>query len=260
MSPVCPVPLAGPLRREWTDTDDLVQVAGLRADQRDALRANGIHTMAALAAARLEDVSAVLSTATAERLHQQATLGWPSVKRPRGIPFSCPRRSAAGCSACPSPAPATSTSTSRAIPGPTRAAAEYLAGLWDRNGAFTEFWARDTAGEKRLTEDLLDELMRRWQADPGMHVYHYAPYERTALERLTGRHGTREAELDQLLRGERLVDLYAVVRQGLRISKPSYSIKKLEGFYWGLRAAAARGRRVGRDDLGRRVRAVADRA
>ena len=49
----------------------------------------------------------------------------------------------------------------------------------------------------------------------------------------TGRHGTREAELDQLLRGERLVDLYAVVRQGLRISKASYSIKKLEDFYWG---------------------------
>jgi AAA domain/RNase_H superfamily len=66
-----------------------------------------------------------------------------------------------------------------------------------------------------------------------MHVYHYAAYERTALTRLTGRHGTREAELDQLLRGERLVDLYSVVRQGIRISKPSYSIKKLEDFYWG---------------------------
>ena len=42
----------------------------------------------------------------------------------------------------------------------------------------------------------------------------------------------REHELDQLLRGERFVDLYAVVRQGVRISKGSYSIKKLEEFYW----------------------------
>lgn len=46
-------------------------------------------------------------------------------------------------------------------------------------------------------------------------------------------HATREAELDQLLRHEVFVDLYAVTRQGIRISKGSYSIKKLEDFYWG---------------------------
>src|SRR5271155_5630466 len=66
-----------------------------------------------------------------------------------------------------------------------------------------------------------------------MHVYHYAPYERSALQRLTQRHGVAESEFDRLLRGEVLVDLYGVVRQGLRISKGSYSIKKLEAFYWG---------------------------
>src|SRR5919106_138154 len=46
-----------------------------------------------------------------------------------------------------------------------------------------------------------------------------------------GVHATREDEVDQLLRAEKLVDLYAVVRQGLRISQPSYSIKKVEAFY-----------------------------
>ena len=66
-----------------------------------------------------------------------------------------------------------------------------------------------------------------------MHVYHYAAYETNRPETADRPHGTREAELDQLLRGERLVDLYAVVRQGVRISKPSYSIKKVEDFYWG---------------------------
>ena len=45
------------------------------------------------------------------------------------------------------------------------------------------------------------------------------------------RHGTREDEVDALLRGTVLVDLYAVVRQTLAISQPSYSIKKLEPFY-----------------------------
>src|SRR5205823_3229564 len=56
-------------------------------------------------------------------------------------------------------------------------------------------------------------------------------YEVSALKRLTGRYGTREAELDQLLRADRFVDLYPVVRQSMRISRESYSIKKVEAFY-----------------------------
>src|SRR3712207_9115481 len=55
--------------------------------------------------------------------------------------------------------------------------------------------------------------------------------EVSALKRLTGRYGVREAELDQLLRAERFVDLYPVVKQSMRISKGSYSIKKVEAFY-----------------------------
>ena len=42
--------------------------------------------------------------------------------------------------------------------------------------------------------------------------------ERTALQRLMGEHGTREEQLDDLLRGEVLVDLYRVTRQELRLS------------------------------------------
>ena len=64
-----------------------------------------------------------------------------------------------------------------------------------------------------------------------MHVYHYAPYEPTALKRLMGRYGTREAEVDRLLRKGVMVDLLRIVRQSLRASVESYSIKKMEGFY-----------------------------
>jgi uncharacterized protein len=46
-----------------------------------------------------------------------------------------------------------------------------------------------------------------------------------------GRHGTREDAVDALLRGGRLVDLYRAVRQGVRASVESYSIKKLEPLY-----------------------------
>ena len=78
-----------------------------------------------------------------------------------------------------------------------------------------------------------------------MHVYHYANYERAALQRLMQKHGTREDEVDDLLRGQVLVDLYQVVRQALRLSLPSYSIKKVEWFYFPRgrpRCSAARSR------------------
>ncbi|MEO7455748.1 MAG: AAA domain-containing protein, partial [Gemmatimonadaceae bacterium] len=66
---------------------------------------------------------------------------------------------------------------------------------------------------------------------PGMHVYHYAPYEVTAFKRLMGHYATREDELDAMLRGGRFVDLYAVVHQGIRAGIERYSIKNLEVLY-----------------------------
>jgi predicted RecB family nuclease len=51
-------------------------------------------------------------------------------------------------------------------------------------------------------------------------------------------YATREDELDQLLRGKRFVDLFAVVRQGLRASVESYSIKRLEPLYGYVRDAS----------------------
>ena len=46
-----------------------------------------------------------------------------------------------------------------------------------------------------------------------------------------GRYATREEEIDRFLRCKLFVDLYSVVRNGLRASVESYSIKKLEALY-----------------------------
>ena len=51
------------------------------------------------------------------------------------------------------------------------------------------------------------------------------------MKRLMGRHATREDEVDRMLRAGLFVDLYRVVRGGLRASVESYSIKELERFY-----------------------------
>src|SRR5262249_17620265 len=81
--------------------------------------------------------------------------------------------------------------------------------------------------------------------DPGMHVYHYAPYEPAAFKRLMGRYATREAEIDRMLRAGLFVDLYAVVRHALRASVESYSIKDLEAFYGFERSVALVDARAG---------------
>ena len=106
---------------------------------------------------------------------------------------------------------------------------------------FHRIWSIDEAGE--VTPDAeharsSSSSTSSWTAsaaDPSLHIYHYAPYEPTAIGRLMGRYATREDEVDRLMRGKVFVDLFRAVRQGLRASVESYSIKKLEPLY-GLRA------------------------
>ena len=219
---------------QWEASDDLSLVAGMRSDHRQALVAAGISTVADLSRAGSGDLPRTIGKPSRERLTQQARL--QMAERSTGVAAYelLSPDPGKGLLALPAPSPGDVYLDFEGDPfAQGGAGREYLAGLWDRDGAFTSWWAHSFEQEQTLTEQLIDDLIGRLKADPDMHVYHYAAYEQSALKRLTGRHGTRETELDVLLRGERFVDLYAVVRHGIRISKGSYSIKKLEDFYWG---------------------------
>src|SRR5690606_37028980 len=85
--------------------------------------------------------------------------------------------------------------------------------------------------EKKCFERFVDFVTNRLKAYPNLHVYHYAPYEPAALKRLMGRYASREQEIDQMLRGQLFVDLYSIVKNSIRASVESYSIKKVEPFY-----------------------------
>jgi predicted RecB family nuclease len=111
---------------------------------------------------------------------------------------------------------------------------EYLFGfVYAENGhaVFKPFWGHSRSEEKSAFEAAMDFIAARLKTFPEAHIYHYAAYEKTAIERLAMAHGTREVELDNLLRSKKLVDLYKVVREGIRTSEPAYSIKNLEVFY-----------------------------
>jgi predicted RecB family nuclease len=219
---------------QWRREDHLSLVAFMRTDHRAALDAAGIRTVAGLAAADPGQLPVTIGAPSRIRLQAQALL--QVGERRTGTPHYEILDPAPGLGLLRLPSPSAGDVCLDFEGDPYAAGGdgrEYLAGLWDRDGRYTAYWAHDNDEERTLTSELLADLVGRLDADPDMHVYHYAPYERSALARLTQRHGVGESDFDRLLRGETLVDLYGVVRQGLRISKGSYSIKKLEAFYWG---------------------------
>lgn len=112
---------------------------------------------------------------------------------------------------------------------------EYLWGnaYFDDSGdrQFKDFWAHTPVEERRAFKEFIEWVYARWQADPKMHIYHYANYEIAACRKLMSRYGICEYEVDQLLRNEVFVDLYKVVKSGLLIGEPKYSIKNVEHLY-----------------------------
>ncbi len=241
-------------RAEWRRDDDLALVANLTSRQRRALHAHDVTTRRGLAdpSPPLPDRLDGVSPESMERAQAQAAIqvrGEGRVISER-IPPERDRQDALvpdrGLWALPEPSPGDLFLDlegdpfygSEEIDGIDYLFGVIEPGLTDAAGdpTFHAFWsiADDTvtpAAERQAFEDCIDLIMDRWAEHPGMHVYHYAPYETGAMKRLAGRYATRESEVDQLLRGRVFVDLYRVVRQGIRASVESYSIKRLEPLY-----------------------------
>jgi len=110
---------------------------------------------------------------------------------------------------------------------------DYLFGMVDATETYTALWAHDLRAEREALERFLNLVAERRRVHPKLSIYHYAAYERTHLLSIAARHGFGEAEVDQLLRENVLVDLYPIVRRAIRVGSRSYSIKKLEPLYMG---------------------------
>jgi len=224
---------------------DLLLVAGMRPVQRQRLREAGITTIDALAAA--SDEPEGMRREVFEGLRDQARL---QLESPAGVPD--PHAEPSG----PPPAPKYEVALPAALAGLPRRdpgdlffdfegdplytegesgvwGIDYLFGWVDSACAYSALWAHDFAAEKQALERFIDMVTLRRQAHPGLHIYHYAPYEPAHLLAMAARHGTREAEVDRLLREGVFVDLYPIVRRALRVGSRSYSIKKLEPLYMG---------------------------
>lgn len=231
-------------QRRLEAADSLALVAGVRVEQIRKLRAAGIETTAALAKTKVGRVRGI-GIEVYDRLREQARLQIES--RGRDVPLwrvvppltEEPRR---GLALLPPPSPGDVYFDMEGYPL-VDGGLEYLFGAstaGQGEADYIDWWGHDVAGERRAFEGFVRWVTARRRQDPSMHVYHYAAYERSALRRLMGRHGVCEDEVDSLLRDDVLVDVYAVVRQGLRAGTSSYSIKALEVLYGRRRATEVR--------------------
>ena len=221
---------------QWVSQDHLSQVANIQARQIHKLEAAGIHTLEQLALAEPDSMVADMQPDTFRKLRQQASLQFRA--RQQGQPLyellDDVTASSRGFNRLPSPNAGDLFFDMEGDPLHDGGGLEYLFGVSYLDGGnlqFKAFWALNRAEEKAAFEAFIDFVVERLQAYPSAHIYHYAAYEQTALKKLMSRHGTREAQVDDLLRQRKLVDLYQVVRESLQVSTENYSIKSLEKFY-----------------------------
>jgi uncharacterized protein len=92
-----------------------------------------------------------------------------------------------------------------------------------------------------LFESFVNWIEERRQQDPAMHIYHYASYEVTALKKLSSRYQIKETVVQNWITEGVLVDLYKIVKNGLVVGEPSYSIKNIEHLYRGKRITDVKG-------------------
>ena len=236
--------------RKRHDDDHLSLVASITRVQRQELEGHGTGTLTALAGVPLP-ISFKPKRGTGDglaRVREQARVQLES--RGLAIPVfeSLPVAPGFGLTRLPEPSAGDLFLDLEGDLFAREGGREYLFGVvsLDSDGMprYQAYWGLNDAEERAAFEAVMDLIAKSLAAQDGMHVYHYAPYEPSAFKRLMGRYATREAELDGLLRGERFVDLFGVVKQGFRVGVERYSIKSLEPLYGYQRAVELR--RAGR--------------
>ena len=217
--------------------DHLCLVAGIYGRQMDELKGRGVATTSTLAAMPMPllwkpERGAAVSY---ERVREQARVQVEGRETGRPMYEALAPEPDVGLARLPQPSPGDIFFDFEGDPFVGSGGLEYLFGYLAVNDAghqeYTGLWALSYEEEKRNFERFVDWVMDRWETDPDMHIYHFAPYEPSAMKRMMGRHATREEEVDRMLRAALFVDLHRVVRGGLRASVESYSIKELERFF-----------------------------
>jgi len=222
--------------RRWRDDDHLSLVAGISRSQRKALVECGVNTVSGLASPELPPIDGIGAQALIV-IREQARLQVQGRDEGRHIYELLPPAEEKGLCSLPPPSPGDMFLDFEGDSFSFDQGLEYLFGVLTLSNEqvaapiYAPTWALNLTEEKNAFVSFIATVTERRRQYPDMHIYHYGAYEETAIKKMAGRHGTGMDEVDELLRAEVLVDLYRAVKQGLRASVESYSIKKLEPLY-----------------------------
>ena len=224
----------------WEADDHLSLVANIQMPQVAKIESQGIRSLAALAATAAEARIPSLNPDVFQRLRSQAIL--QHHKRRTGedryeLLVSDPGK---GFARLPKPDAGDLFFDMEGDPLHPEGL-EYLFGLhYQQDGVpvFRPVWAHDHEQEASSFEELITFLTEHLRRHPNAYIYHYNHYEPNALKKLASKYAVAEHQLDALLRSEKFVDLFKVVREAVRISEPAYSLKNLEVFYMDKRGGA----------------------
>jgi len=230
------------IQQKLKSMDHLCTIAGMMGSQIRTLNNAGIKTRAQLATISDDQRPKLMQPHIFERLKEQAALQIESENKNQLVYKVLPHNTKEhrGLSRLPESDEHDVMFDMEGDPF-AEGGLEYLFGIYYKeNGEWTykDWRATEPAQEKTAFNGFMSWIIAHYKKHPRMHVYHYANYERAAISSLSNKYSCQIAEVDTLLANEVFVDLYKVVKEGVRIGAPSYSIKKLEPLYNFKRASA----------------------
>ena len=227
---------------QWLAKDHLNQIAKIRKDQISKIKKHGIKTLSQFSKLKeTEKIKDLHSRIFKKHLSQAKLLiefNKTKIPQSKVLPLEAER----GFNKMPKPSahdlffdiegldkilnPEESDQDKQGI--------EYLFGIYDHDNKkepYKYFWAHNQDEEKEKFIELLKFIDKHLKQYPDSHIYHFNHYEKTALTKLMSKHDTYIEQVNDLLRYGKLVDLHAVLNQGMQVSEKEYSLKNLEKFY-----------------------------
>ncbi|HEY4654290.1 MAG TPA: TM0106 family RecB-like putative nuclease [Cyclobacteriaceae bacterium] len=216
--------------RKRHEDDHLSLVAGIRSLHIVELQSQSIQTLEQFAKATLQK-PARGNRETFIRKQQQAKIQLEGRFRNRLLYDLLPSETGRGLNRLPLPDEGDVYFDLEGDPFYQDGGLEYVFGYAFREQgklSYRRSWATSRSEEKRAFHEFMQFIIDRWKRNSRMYIYHFAPYEPAAVKRLARVHAVFETEVDNLLRGERFIDLHAVFKESLLASVETYSLKELE--------------------------------
>ena len=96
---------------------------------------------------------------------------------------------------------------------------------------FIDWWAYNFDQEEKVFIDFMQWIFTWHKTNPLSHIYHYNHYETTNLKRLSSKYNIFIEEIETMISQGVFVDLLVITREAFYLAPPNYSLKTIEKFY-----------------------------